>query len=143
ATIRLDASTGQKNQWLPARERRGTLVCMRFAAPMCLGMLVVSAGVGAQQPDGKPTNSAPNPYQTIEGWAKLPDGRGWGALSAVDVDRDGVSLWVAERCGANSCADSKLPPVMKFDSTGKVVRAFGAGLMISPHGIYVDRDDNV
>ncbi len=46
----------------------------------------------------------PNPYRTIENWAKLPEGRTWGSTAAVDIDRDGKSVWVAERCGANSCA---------------------------------------
>ena len=32
---------------------------------------------------------------------------------------------------------------MKFDSTGALVRSFGAGLLYSPHGIYVDRANNV
>ena len=85
----------------------------------------------------------PNPYRTVEGWAKMPDGRKWGATSAVDVDRDGRSIWVAERCGANSCLDSKLPVVLKFDPTGKLVTSFGSGLMIFPHGIHVDRDGNI
>jgi hypothetical protein len=52
-----------------------------------------------------PTNDLPNPYQTIESYFKLPDGRSWGSTSAVDIDKDGRSIWVAERCGANSCAD--------------------------------------
>ena len=47
-----------------------------------------------------PTNSAPNPYRTIEGWAKMPDGRIWGSTAAVDIDPDGSSIWVAERCAA-------------------------------------------
>jgi hypothetical protein len=44
-----------------------------------------------------PTNSAPNPYRAIENWAKLPEGRTWGSTNAVDIDRDGVSVWVATR----------------------------------------------
>jgi streptogramin lyase len=102
-----------------------------------------AATLGAQQIQFEPTNKAPNPYQTVEGWAKLPEGRAWGSLSAVDIDRDGVSVWVAERCGANWCGGSNLPPIMKFDSTGKLVKAFGEGMILSPHGIFVDRDDNV
>ena len=85
----------------------------------------------------------PNPYRTIEGWAKMPEGRTWGATSAVDIDADGKSIWVAERCGANSCLGSDLPVVLKFDETGKLVTSFGAGLMIFPHGIHVDRDGNI
>ena len=46
-----------------------------------------------------PSNDAPNPYQTIEGYFKMPEGRTWGSTSAVDIDRDGKSIWVAERCG--------------------------------------------
>ncbi len=96
-----------------------------------------------------PTNDAPNPYQTVKDYFKLPAGRTWGSTSAVEIDRDGKSIWVAERCGQNGCLDRKtgkmsdLPSVLKFDSTGKLVKSFGAGLMIFPHGIYVDRDGNV
>ena len=97
----------------------------------------------APRPTVQPTNDAPNPYRTVEGWAKLPAGRTWGATSAVEIARDGRSIWVAERCGANSCAGSELPPILRFNASGKLVRAFGAGLLLSPHGIFVDRNDNV
>lgn len=88
-----------------------------------------------------PTNDLPNPYRTIDGWAKL--GRPWGATSAVEIDRDGHSIWVAERCGANSCAESSQPAVFEFDANGALVKSFGAGMFVSPHGIFVDQDDNV
>jgi DNA-binding beta-propeller fold protein YncE len=106
-------------------------------------LLALRAALLPAQSPVKPTNDLPNPYQTIEGWAKLPAGRTWGSTSAVDIDRDGVSIWVAERCGANSCANSNLDPVLKFDANGNLVKSFGAGLMLSPHGIFVDRQGNV
>jgi len=96
-----------------------------------------------------PTNEAPNPYQTVENYFKLPEGRTWGSTSAVDVDRDGRSIWVAERCGANSCWDaqagrmSTADVVLKFDQSGKLVTSFGAGMFVFPHGIHIDRDGNV
>jgi hypothetical protein len=96
-----------------------------------------------------PTNDAPNPYKTVVGWAKLPEGRQWGSTSAVEVDRDGKSIWVAERCGGNSCLDrtkNEMNPVdtiLKFDETGKLVKSFGGGMLIFPHGIYIDKQDNV
>src|SRR5205085_2371094 len=62
---------------------------------------------------------------------------------AVAVDPDGRSVWVAERCGSNSCLGSPLAPIMKFDSTGALVASFGAGTLLSPHGIDVDRHGNV
>src|ERR1700683_795447 len=94
---------------------------------------IVLCGASAfGQGDVAPTNDAPNPYRTVEGWAKLPEGRKMGSTSAVDIDKDGVSIWVAERCGANSCLDRANPgqllqvdPILKFDSTGKVVAHFG------------------
>src|SRR6202050_3014913 len=97
--------------------------------------------VGAQAQTDAAPNSQPNPYVTVENWAKLPEGRMWGSTSAVDVDRDGKSIWVAERCGVNSCAGKNDPPGLKFDASGKLVKAFGEGLILFPHGIYVDQDD--
>ncbi|HLG14759.1 MAG TPA: peptidyl-alpha-hydroxyglycine alpha-amidating lyase family protein [Blastocatellia bacterium] len=103
----------------------------------------LSGGSAYTQGDVQPVNDPPNPYKTVEGWAKMPEGRTWGSTSAVDIDPDGKSVWVAERCGANSCAGSNLPAVLKFDSTGKLVTSFGAGMFIFPHGIHVDRQGNV
>lgn len=84
-----------------------------------------------------------NPYRAVENWAQMPAGRTWGSTSAVDVDRDGSSIWVAERCGQNSCAGSDLPVVLKFDAAGKLVKSFGAGMFVFPHGMYVDREGNI
>jgi sugar lactone lactonase YvrE len=85
----------------------------------------------------------------------MPAGREWGSTSAVEIDKDGKSIWVAERCGmageraTNSCWDaaagkmSALDPILKFDASGKLVKSFGAGMFVFPHGIHVDRDGNV
>ena len=115
------------------------------AAPAVAGLaLMAFVQVGAQS-----TPPPPNPYQTIANYFRLPDGRTWGATSAVEIDKDGRSVWVAERCGANTCFDyaasrmSTLPPILEFDRSGKLVASFGAGMMIFPHGIHVDRDGNV
>ncbi len=96
-----------------------------------------------------PVNDLPNPYNTIEGHAKLPEGRTWGGTSAVEIDQDGRGIWVAERCAVNSCWDrakgemSPLQTVFKFDTTGKLVTSFGQGMFVFPHGIHVDRDGNI
>ena len=108
-------------------------------------VLALVAGAAAQQP----TNDFPNPYQTVADYFKLPAGRTWGSTSAVEIDKDGRSIWVGERCGVNSCADpatgamSPLDPVLKFDASGKLVKSFGAGMIAFAHGIYVDRDGNI
>ena len=110
---------------------------------VALALACTFAARAPAQGSAPPTNDLPNPYRTVEGWAKLPAGRTWGSLSAVDIAPDGKSIWVAERCGANSCATSPLAPVMRFDESGAVVKAFGEGLILSPHGIGVDREGNV
>jgi sugar lactone lactonase YvrE len=106
-------------------------------------MFSIAAPRASAQTSGEPTNSAPNPYRTIENWARMPEGRTWGSTSAVDIGKDGKTIWVAERCGANSCADSNLDSILAFDASGTLLRSFGAGLLISPHGMFVDRDGNV
>ncbi len=82
-----------------------------------------------------------NPYRE-DGWSKLPNGRRWGQMSAIDVDAQG-NVWVFERCGANSCVGSNVAPVVKLDPTGKYVTSFGAGMFVFPHGIHVDKEGNV
>ena len=115
---------------------------MRFLA----AALLIAA---LPQSTSEPVNDRPNPYQTVENFFKLPNGRTWGSTSAVDVDKDGKSIWVGERCGVNSCADpetgkmSPLDPVLKFDASGKLVKSFGAGMIAFAHGIHVDRDGNI
>ena len=88
-------------------------------------------------------NAAPNPYREDVGWAKSALGRPFGSTIGVDIDRDGKSVWVYDRCGGGTCQNSKIAPVMKFDPTGKLVAAFGSGLVNDPHGFYVDRDNNI
>jgi sugar lactone lactonase YvrE len=112
--------------------------CTAVAAAVAL----LAARPQAQMPPNA-SNDLPNPFRTIEGWAKMPAGRTWGSTSSVDIDKDGVSVWVGERCGANSCLNSNLAPVLKFDKDGNLVTSFGAGMLIFPHGITVDRDGNV
>jgi hypothetical protein len=90
-----------------------------------------------------PVNAAPNPYRSVEGWAHMPEGRTWGASAGVYVDPAGTGVWVAERCGANSCVGSDLPPILHFDMSGRLLKAFGAGMFVFPHGIYVDQESNV
>ena len=108
------------------------------------GLLAGLIAVTAMGGDLAAQMTAPNPYRAVEGvWAPLPDGRTWGATSAVYPAPDGLSIWVAERCGANSCVGSGLDPILQLDLSGRVLRSFGAGLLAWPHGMFVDRDGNV
>jgi sugar lactone lactonase YvrE len=104
---------------------------------------MAAAAVSGAATNPQPPNAQPNPYRTLEGWARMPEGRTWGATSAVEVAPDGRSIWVAERCGANTCAGSPLPAILLFDESGRLKNSFAAGVFVFPHGIHVDRDGNV
>ncbi|MEQ8954367.1 MAG: hypothetical protein RL120_09555, partial [Gammaproteobacteria bacterium] len=41
----------------------------------------------------EPINNRPNPFSSVDGWARLPDGRQWGSTAGVDIDPDGRHLW--------------------------------------------------
>jgi streptogramin lyase len=117
---------------------------MKHALGMTAGLAVAAAllmsGERAQAQDH---NSAPNPYRMEQDWVKMPAGRKLGAAIGVEVDADGKSLWVFDRCGGNDCGRSTLAPIMKFDASGNLVRSFGAGMFNFSHGLGVDRDGNV
>jgi sugar lactone lactonase YvrE len=84
-----------------------------------------------------------HPYKVIPDHFKMPDGRRVGSTAGITIDRDGSSVWIFERCGANDCVGSAVAPILKFDSAGKAVKSLGAGMFIRPHGIHVDRDGNI
>jgi sugar lactone lactonase YvrE len=111
-----------------------------------LGAALLATTIGVQvfaQRNAQPANGFPNPYREIEHWAQLPAGRTFGASSAVDIDKDGKSVWIFARCGGATCADSTLAPLLKFDASGKLVASLGSGMFVFPHGLFVDRDGNL
>lgn len=117
---------------------------------LVVAVIGLTAQVSSKQSAVAPVNDLPNPYQAVRSWGTLPDGRTWGSTGAINVDRDGTSIWAVERCGSHSwqaaggsCAGSNLPAVLKFDASGKLMRAIGGGMFIFPHGIHIDGDGNV
>jgi len=116
------------------------------ASALALAAMTVIPMVVSAQADMAPTNNLPNPYRTIEGWNQMPAGRSFGSSSSVDIDADGVSVWVVDRCATNArgcLVNNTLDPIMKFDANGNMVTSFGAGLLVWPHGIDVDPDGNI
>lgn len=97
-------------------------------------------------PKGSPLEGLPNPFRTDFDWAKMPQGRVWGDDRAIAIDKDGVHIWVADRCGLNEgiCGkDPSIDPIMEFDRDGKLVKSFGKGQLQSPHGIDVDPQGHI
>jgi sugar lactone lactonase YvrE len=107
------------------------------------GVAVVAMSSNPTYSQGNDPNAYPNPYKLDDTWAKLPAGRKIGSAIGVEADKDGKSVWVFDRCGGNTCTNSPLNPIQKFDANGNVVAAFGANIFNVPHGLGVDRDGNV
>ncbi len=112
----------------------------------------------------------PNPYRPVRG---LADGGGpfipgseWtarpaGSPASMYIDVDGESVWAFIRCDGTSpvplakggrfgvdclTEDNKvknLDTIFKFDPKGNIVKRFGRGLFIWPHGLLVDNEGNV
>src|SRR5215471_13087188 len=94
----------------------------------------------------------PNPAPVVtRNWGQLPAGRKWGTTAGIDVDPIDGNIWAYERCGAATagggpvdCDNTPLDPIFKFDrKTGAVLANFGKGVMVTPHGIAVDKQGNV
>ena len=71
---------------------------------LALAAVVVAAALSAvtasAQGNANAVNPVPNPFQPVDGFFKLPEGRKIGSTAGIHVDRDGTSIWVFDRCGA-------------------------------------------
>jgi DNA-binding beta-propeller fold protein YncE len=107
-----------------------------FIFAVCVSGLVLG-----QQKDA-PRNDLPQPYRTTRDWGELRSGVKWAAVTAVEPAPDG-SIYVIHRCFANSCAGRPEAPILKFNSNGKLLKSWGEGMFIFPHGATVDREGNL
>ena len=90
-----------------------------------IGVLTMAAvtGLGAQT----------LPYKLVENWGALPGGEAWGEVTGVEIDRTGTIIAVRR----------SEPPVVELDASGKVLKTWGQGMFVWPHGFRIDRDGNL
>lgn len=82
--------------------------------------------------------SLPDPYEQPDpGWAKLPPGSAWGDVVGMQQAPD-RSVVVLHRCHDGSCFGRPEDPIRVFDEAGRLVRSFGAGMFVRPHGLWID-----
>ena len=106
-----------------------------------LATIVLSHVADGQSPDA-PRNDLPQPYRTTRDWGELPAGVKWAAVTAVEPAPDGT-IYVVHRCFANSCAGRSEAPILKYDAGGKLLKSWGSGMFVFPHGATVDREGNL
>jgi len=114
----------------------------RHISRVMLLATIAGASVRAQTNAQQPINDLPNPYRTVRDWGKPPGGVPWAAVTAVEVSADG-SIYVIHRCKDNSCASRPEPPILKFDKSGKLLKAWGENMFVFPHGATVDAQGNL
>src|SRR4029077_11957748 len=94
-------------------------------------------------------NDLPNPFPPGADFGHLPAGRKWGSTASVTTAPDGT-IWVVDRCGVSGAGgttcggpNATAAPIFQFDTSGKLLKSFGAGMFVSPHKLTVDKDGNV
>lgn len=131
-----------------------------------VALLALAAGL-ATSTSGTAAADAPDlaevpRYEVDPSWPRLPLPNQWalGQLAGVAVDADG-NVWILQRPGtlypwetaaaatppvANCCVPA--PPVIQFDPSGKVLRAWGGpgegyDWPAIEHGLYIDQEGNI
>ena len=111
----------------------------RFVLSTIAVAFVLSSSAAQAQPNPYPSN----PYRLVSEWApQLPAGMKLGQVVAADPAPDG-SLYIVHRCEAHCIDSPSVPPIVKVDASGKLLRSWGEGMFVWPHGATVDREGNL
>ena len=87
-------------------------------------------------------------YELVKDWPQLPTDFFLSAVSAVGVDNE-QNIFMFQRTGrewTETFPDSLISSNTVFlldKDTGKILNSWGANLFIMPHGLSVDKEDNV
>jgi peptidylamidoglycolate lyase len=132
-----------RNHAATGRQAR-TDAMMRKILLGALGLALLAGAPAVADGAGKPQAG----YHVVHGWPVLPAGRALGSVAGVSVDASG-NVWVFHRAGRtwsdpfppDTIAE---PTVAQFDGrTGRLLREWGAGQFVMPHGLTVDPAGNI
>ena len=73
---------------------------------------------------------AADTYRLLDGWGQLPAGDTWDEVTGVATTANNVIVAVRR----------KDPPVLEFDPSGKLLKSWGDGMFVWPHGFRIDTD---
>lgn len=89
-------------------------------------------------------------YQLVKDWPRLADGYALGNPTGIGIDTD-QNIFIFHRAGREwpllmpmprSFINSKT--ILMLDGqTGEIIKSWGAGVFIMPHGLTVDKDNNI
>jgi len=106
----------------------------------CVAALFAVCAVAQQNPGAEP-------YTVVHGWPVLPEGYVLGQVSGVGVDSHN-HVFVFHRAEQSWAQDKShaisSPTILMFEgASGKLLASWGENRFLEPHGLRVDRDDNV
>lgn len=107
------------------------------------GLWMAAPVHAANAPVSQEPNVQPSFHTAVENFFQLPAGRKWGQVPTAHIDAKG-NIWVVDRCGSTDCVGKpEVNPILEFDQSGKLMRQFGAGLFVRPHGLFIDKEGNI
>src|SRR5207244_6104833 len=127
------AEVHRSGQQAPRQRRspRTAMIARMLTGAALAALVVTSAGADRHH------------YRRTADWGQLPAGKTWGEVTSVDIAPDGT-VFVLSRCFAkdnNGCIGRETEPaILKFDRNGKLLKSWGAGMCVFPHGATSDRD---
>ena len=96
-------------------------------------LLIAMSNSAALQAQSEPVahgvrNDLPRPFETYRDWGELPDNtESWAAVTAVEPAPDGKTIYVVHRCFENSCEGRSEDPILKFDTSGRLLASLVRG----------------
>ncbi len=110
-------------------------------------LVTAPATLGAGVSGCRPAQSSPaGEYEVVHGWPALPDGFRMGQVAGLATNsRDEVLVFHrADQSWLREEGMIRRPTILRLDArTGTVLDSLGADLFRNPHGLAVDRDDNI
>lgn len=121
--------------------------CLRIYAMIFMWMPFLSTGKGQT----KTSIVSPLKYELVRDWPRLPDGYVLSQPGGIGVDT-GQHIFVFHRPGRKwTLLNDEFPDSLISSNTilmldresGKILNSWGANLFIMPHGLTVDKDNNI
>jgi DNA-binding beta-propeller fold protein YncE len=108
---------------------------LKIVAPFLCASLSFAADQGWYPHEGGLLKYSVNIKFGEEPLDTMPEGWKFGRVSAVATDSSG-NVYAFQR-------GKKADPLIVFDPSGKYLRSWGRGEFGSPHGLRIDKDDNI
>ena len=119
-----------------------------FKNNICLFIFFIALFIACSNTENTSAKSKGTKYQLVNNWPQLPKGYALGEVTGVGIDTS-QNIFLFHRAGrkwTTPFPDSliSLNTILMLNrQTGKILNSWGANLFIMPHGLTVDKNNNV